>query len=210
MPSASSIAVSVASSSSVGSNNMSALPAPPPIGAAHGNRSRSSSTASNSGGMGVSGNRVPSGFGSNIPPPSPSMQPRHLNNASPVNLGQRSNLGPGFASGTPPPQQQLSGSRPSSSHQSKMAVHNPQPLRTSASASANVSRQNTPEDLYHNVLMPTLVRLEKLTSNTQAKAAYCTLAETIRRLEHEIPGIADVFSKELTLSVNKFYQAWRE
>ncbi|KAJ1831923.1 hypothetical protein LPJ73_008049, partial [Coemansia sp. RSA 2703] len=206
-PSTSSLAASVASSSSVTSSNMSALPAPPPIGAAHGNRSRSGSTASNASGIGgVSGNRVPSGYGSNIPPPSPSMQPRHLNNSSPVNMGQRSNLGPGFGSSTPPPV--YPNSRPSSSHQSKTPIHHPQPQR--ASPQVNGSRQSTPEDLYHNVLMPTLVRLEKLTSNTQAKAAYCTLAETIRRLEHEIPGIADVFSKELTLSVNKFYQTWRE
>ncbi|KAJ1828375.1 hypothetical protein LPJ56_001148 [Coemansia sp. RSA 2599] len=205
-PSTSSLAASATSSSSVASNNMSALPAPPPIGAAHGNRSRSGSTASNASGLGVAANRVPSGFASNIPPPSPSMQPRHLNNSSPVNATPRSNLGPGFSSNTPPPAH--SNSRPSSSHQSKIPVHYPQPQR--ASPSTNGSRQSTPEDLYHNVLMPTLVRLEKLTSNTQAKAAYCTLAETIRRLEHEIPGIADVFSKELTLSVNKFYQTWRE
>ncbi|KAJ1720439.1 hypothetical protein LPJ53_004929 [Coemansia erecta] len=206
-PSTSSLAASVASSSSVTSSNLSALPAPPPIGAAHGNRSRSGSTASNASGIGgVSGNRVPSGYGSNIPPPSPSMQPRHLNNPSPVNMGQRSNIGSGFGSSTPPPV--YPNSRPSSSHQSKTPIHHPQPQR--ASPQVNGSRQSTPEDLYHNVLMPTLVRLEKLTSNTQAKAAYCTLAETIRRLEHEIPGIADVFSKELTLSVNKFYQTWRE
>ncbi|KAJ2822262.1 hypothetical protein FBU31_004644, partial [Coemansia sp. 'formosensis'] len=218
-----------ASTSSLSSSNMSALPAPPPIGAGHGNRSRSGSTASNvsssggANGLGIgAGNRVPSGFGSNIPPPSPGLQPRHVNNASPVNIANpRSNLGPGFGSSTPPPQS--AGSRPSSSHQSsgspsssrlqqaKIAtpglLQNPQPQRAAPGANG---RQSSPEDLYHNVLMPTLVRLEKLTSNSQAKAAYCTLAETIRRLEHEIPGFADVFSKELTLSVNKFYQTWRE
>ncbi|KAJ1801487.1 hypothetical protein LPJ59_000248 [Coemansia sp. RSA 2399] len=211
---------------------MSALPTPPPIGAGNGNRSRSGSTASNSSGLGVisgggAGNRSHGNFGSNIPPPSPIMQQRHLSNSSPVNLpNARANLvAPGSngshgfgASSTPPPQG--SNSRPSSSHNkltnspssSRLKVgggggiHQPQPQRIVATG----SRQNTPEDLYHNVLMPTLVRLEKLTSNTQAKAAYGTLAETIRRLEHEIPGIADVFSKELTQSVNKFYQNWRE
>ncbi|KAJ2550314.1 hypothetical protein EV175_004119, partial [Coemansia sp. RSA 1933] len=220
---------------------MSALPTPPPIGAGNGNRSRSGSTASNSSGLGViSGGGAGAGaaagrghgnFGSNIPPPSPIMQQRHLSNSSPVNLANaRANLvAPGSsgshgfgASSTPPPQG--SNSRPSSSHnkltsspsssrlqqQTKISggsgIHQPQPQRIVAAG----SRQNTPEDLYHNVLMPTLVRLEKLTSNTQAKAAYCTLAETIRRLEHEIPGISDVFSKELTQSVNKFYQNWRE
>ncbi|KAJ1822740.1 hypothetical protein LPJ60_001919 [Coemansia sp. RSA 2675] len=213
------------SSSSASSSNMSALPAPPPIGAGLGNRSRSGSTASNvslggGNGMGIgAGNRVPSGFGSNIPPPSPALQQRHINNSSPVNISNpRSNLGPGFGSSTPPPSGGA-GSRPSSSHQSsgspsssrlqQAKVGNSGHLQQPQRAGAN-GRQNSPEDLYHNVLMPTLVRLEKLTSNTQAKAAYCTLAETIRRLEHEIPGFADVFSKELTLSVNKFYQTWRE
>ncbi|KAJ2879179.1 hypothetical protein H4R27_005449, partial [Coemansia aciculifera] len=226
-----------ASTSSISSSNMSALPAPPPIGSGHGNRSRSGSTASNvslSGGgnvnglgMGIgAGSRVPSGFGSNIPPPSPGLQQRHVNNSSPVNISNpRSNLGPGFGSSTPPPPGGA-GSRPSSSHQSSGSpsssrlqqakignpggtghLQHPQPQRAAPGANG---RQNSPEDLYHNVLMPTLVRLEKLTSNSQAKAAYCTLAETIRRLEHEIPGFADVFSKELTLSVNKFYQTWRE
>ncbi|KAJ2615476.1 hypothetical protein H4S08_001210 [Coemansia sp. RSA 1365] len=213
----------VASSSSLASSasNMSALPAPPLIGGgAGGNRSRSGSTASNaSGGLGINGSRVSSNYGSNIPPPSPGLQQRHVNNASPVNIpGQRSNLGPGLSTSTPPPPGIGSGnSRPSSAHrngspssrvqQAKAALHHPQPQRLAPSATG---RQNAPEDLYHNVLMPTLVRLEKLTSNTQAKAAYCTLAETIRRLEHEIPGIADVFSKELTSSVNKFYQSWRD
>ncbi|KAJ2337202.1 hypothetical protein GGI00_000393 [Coemansia sp. RSA 2681] len=224
-----------ASTSSISSSNMSALPAPPPIGAGLGNRSRSGSTASNvsvgggSNGLGMgigAGNRVPSGFGSNIPPPSPGLQQRHINNSSPVNISNaRSNLGPGFGSSTPPPPGGA-GSRPSSSHQSSGSpsssrlqqakigssggtghLQHPQPQRAAPGANG---RQNSPEDLYHNVLMPTLVRLEKLTSNSQAKAAYCTLAETIRRLEHEIPGFADVFSKELTLSVNKFYQTWRE
>ncbi|KAJ1726687.1 hypothetical protein LPJ61_005020, partial [Coemansia biformis] len=221
-------APSSSSLSSVGSSNMSALPAPPPIsgggGVGQGNRSRSGSTASNaSGGLGINGgSRVPSGYVSNIPPPSPSMQQRHVNNSSPINAPGRSNLGPGYNTSTPPPLPAAigAGSRPSSSHKStnspaasrlqpqqskgNLTPQPPQPQRVAA------ARQNTPEDLYHNVLMPTLVRLERLTSNTQAKAAYCTLAETIRRLEHEIPGIADVFSKELTLSVNKFYQTWRE
>ncbi|KAJ2897828.1 hypothetical protein IWW38_001594 [Coemansia aciculifera] len=225
-----------ASTSSISSSNMSALPAPPPIGAGLGNRSRSGSTASNvsvgggsngSNGLGMgigAGNRVPSGFGSNIPPPSPGLPQRHINNSSPVNISNaRSNLGPGFGSSTPPPPPGSAGSRPSSSHQSSGSpsssrmqqakvgngqLQHPQPQRAAPGASGRQS--SSPEDLYHNVLMPTLVRLEKLTSNTQAKAAYCTLAETIRRLEHEIPGFADVFSKELTLSVNKFYQTWRE
>ncbi|KAJ2522719.1 hypothetical protein H4217_000552 [Coemansia sp. RSA 1939] len=201
----SSTPVSAASSAS----NLSALPAPPPIGAGNGNRSRSGSTASNSSGLGVIGGggggaaagRAHGNFGSSIPPPSPIMQQRHLNNSSPVNImanGSRTNLGgPGG-----------SDSRPSSSH-NKLS-NSPSSSRLQQQQRAAGGRQNSPEDLYHNVLMPTLVRLEKLTSNTQAKAAYCTLAETIRRLEHEIPGIADVFSKELTLSVNKFYQNWRE
>ncbi|KAJ2797367.1 hypothetical protein H4R20_005213, partial [Coemansia guatemalensis] len=216
-------APSSSSLASSASNNMSALPAPPLIGGgAQGNRSRSGSTASNaSGGLGINGSRVPSGYASNIPPPSPGLQQRHINNASPVNIpGARSNLGPGLSASTPPPPGIAGGnSRPSSAHknnspsssrmqqQAKSALHHPQPQRL---ASPATGRQNAPEDLYHNVLMPTLVRLEKLTSNTQAKAAYCTLAETIRRLEHEIPGIADVFSKELTVSVNKFYQSWRD
>ncbi|KAJ1831642.1 hypothetical protein LPJ63_004136 [Coemansia sp. RSA 2711] len=200
--------------SSVGSGNMSALPAPPLIGGGaggSGNRSRSGSTASNaSGGLGINGGaRMSGGYGSGILPPSPSMQQRHLNNASPVNA--RSNLGPGFGASTPPPA--AGGSRPASASSPapprappKGALHHPQPQRLAPAA----SRQGSAEDLYHNVLMPTLVRLEKLTSNTQAKAAYCTLAETIRRLEHEIPGIADVFSKELAASVTKFYQTWRD
>ncbi|KAJ2161775.1 hypothetical protein GGF46_001194 [Coemansia sp. RSA 552] len=197
----------------------SALPAPPLIGG--GGRSRSGSTASSAsnggsgGGLGINngGSRVASGYASSIPPPSPSMQPRNVSSASPV-TNPRSLGGFGSAATPPPPQQ--SGSRPSSSHQSgspsrlqpptKPSLHHPQPQR----ASAGGRQSGQTEDLYHNVLMPTLVRLEKLTSNSQAKAAYCTLAETIRRLEHEIPGIADVFSKELTLSVNKFYQNWRE
>ncbi|KAJ2003115.1 hypothetical protein H4R26_003241 [Coemansia thaxteri] len=229
--SSTSMAATNTTMSSVSSSNLSALPAPPPIGSGHGNRSRSGSTASNAsasgGGLGLgmgAGNRVPSGFaGSGIPPPSPGMQQRHINNSSPVNAANaRSNLGPGFGSSTPPP---LPGSRPSSSHQSshspsssrmpqaKVGSGPQQASQRATPAGANSSsngRQSSPEDLYHNVLMPTLVRLEKLTSNSQAKAAYCTLAETIRRLEHEIPGFADVFSKELTLSVNKFYQTWRE
>ncbi|KAJ2778459.1 hypothetical protein H4R18_004586 [Coemansia javaensis] len=215
----------------------SALPAPPPISASGipGGRSRSGSTASNaSGGLGINGGSG-SSFVSSIPPPSPSMQPRHVNGGSPISVPGRSNhhLGAGYSAGTPPPPPPAalsgggggggggggSGSRPSSAHkssaspggarlqqqQSKASLQHPQPQRLQPGP-----RQNSPEDLYHNVLMPTLVRLERLTSNTQAKAAYCTLAETIRRLEHEIPGIADVFSKELTLSVNKFYQTWRE
>ncbi|KAJ2448541.1 hypothetical protein EV183_005385 [Coemansia sp. RSA 2336] len=206
----------MASSSSLSSTggSSSALPVPPLIGggASNGGRSRSGSTASNaSGGLGINGgSRVSSGYGSNIPPPSPSLQQRHINNASPI-MNARSNLGPPFGSSTPPP---ISGnaSRPSSAHKSsspsaarasKPAVHQPQPQRLAAG-----TRQA--EDLYHNVLMPTLVRLEKLTGNTQAKAAYCTLAETIRRLEHEIPGIADIFAKELSMSVNKFYQTWQQ
>ncbi|KAJ2766386.1 hypothetical protein IWQ57_004384, partial [Coemansia nantahalensis] len=99
---------------------------------------------------------------------------------------------------------------PSKSNLNPPAQPLPQRAAAAAAGGGGGGRQSTPEDLYHNVLMPTLVRLERLTSNTQAKAAYCTLAETIRRLEHEIPGIADVFAKELTLSVNKFYQTWRE
>ncbi|KAJ1865634.1 hypothetical protein LPJ78_002563 [Coemansia sp. RSA 989] len=205
----------MASSSSLSSagGSSSALPAPPLIGggAGNGGRSRSGSTASNaSGGLGINGGgRVSSGYGSGIPPPSPGLQQRHLSNASPI-MSARASLGPPF-SGTPPPPQPANGSRPSSAHKSsspaaaragKPALHQPQPQRLAPGA-----RQA--EDLYHNVLMPTLVRLEKLTSNTQAKAAYCTLAETIRRLEHEIPGIADIFAKELAVSVNKFYQTWQ-
>ncbi|KAJ2698067.1 hypothetical protein H4R19_005619, partial [Coemansia spiralis] len=218
-------------SSSMGSSNMSALPAPPLIGGGAGagsggpgGRSRSGSTASNaSGGLGLNsgggGSRVPSGYGSNIPPPSPSMQARHVNNSSPVSVPGRSNLGPSYGASTPPPPPPAigSGSRPSSAHKSTGSPAAASRLQQQQSKSnlgqpqrAAGGRQSTPEDLYHNVLMPTLVRLERLTSNTQAKAAYCTLAETIRRLEHEIPGIADVFAKELTLSVNKFYQTWRE
>ncbi|KAJ2355962.1 hypothetical protein GGF43_002372, partial [Coemansia sp. RSA 2618] len=175
----------------------SALPAPPPIsGGGGGNRSRSGSTASNaSGGLGINSSRM-SSFGSGIPPPpSPSLQQRHINSSSPVNP-RASNLGPGFGGSS------SSNSRPSSSHNSPSRVQKPQPQRMAPRQSSS-----SPEDLYHNVLMPTLVRLEKLTSNSQAKAAYCTLAETIRRLEHEIPGIADVFSKELTV---RFFRSNRQ
>ncbi|KAJ1962900.1 hypothetical protein GGI12_002369 [Dipsacomyces acuminosporus] len=214
-----------ASSSSINSSNTSALPAPPPITGGLGNRSRSGSTASTaSGGLGINGgSRVPSGFGSSIPPPSPTTQQRHLNNASPINIpGGKSNLGAGFSSNTPP-SAAGAGSRPSSSHQSsnspsssrlpqpsKLGGQPPQQSAQQRSVQSGSGRPHTREDLYHNVLMPTLVRLERLTSNQQAKAAYCTLAETIRRLEHEIPGFADVFSKELTGAVNNFYQTWRE
>lgn len=192
------------------STNMSALPTPPVIGGGGaGNRSRSGSTASNASNHRMSSSGA--GYGSNIPQPSPGMQPRHLHSSSPVNFANNPAARYAGSNGTPPPPAlpaHTPGSRPSSSHRS--STHSPankfqQQPRVGGGASG---RQSTPEDLYHNVVMPTLVQLEKKTSNTQAKAAYCTLAETIRRLEHEIPGFADVFAKELATSVNKFYQSW--
>ncbi|KAJ1919978.1 hypothetical protein H4219_001639 [Mycoemilia scoparia] len=72
--------------------------------------------------------------------------------------------------------------------------------RPSSSSSKDRSRSssfNKNEDLYHQLIMPTLVKLDQQTNVAAEKLGYCALAETIRSVEHKVPGLPERFIKEL-------------
>ncbi|KAJ1948714.1 hypothetical protein EC988_005064, partial [Linderina pennispora] len=207
--SASSSTTSTTSSSIVSAGgNTSALPAPPAISTG-GNRSRSGSTASNASGHhhALNGPRMQPSYGSSIPA-SPTTPQRHLNNASPINIPQ-------YGAGTPGAKPGM-GSRPTSAHQSGSPSRLQQPTKIGTTptqqqqwVAGNGVAQKSREDLYHRILMPMLCDMERLTNNSREKNGFCTLADTLRKLEHEMPGFTDVFTKELTVRVNKHYATRR-
>ncbi|KAJ1949685.1 hypothetical protein FBU59_001037 [Linderina macrospora] len=142
-------------------------------------------------------------YGSSIPP-SPTTPQRHLNNASPINIPQYGVGAPGAKPGM--------GSRPTSAHQSgspSRMQQQPTKMGSTPTQQQQWVGQKSREDLYHRVLMPMLCDLERMTSNSREKNGFCTLADTLRKLEHEMPGFTDVFTKELAVRVNKHYTTRR-
>ncbi|KAJ1678163.1 hypothetical protein EV182_004642, partial [Spiromyces aspiralis] len=82
---------------------------------------------------------------------------------------------------------------------------NGRPLSSAPPTSANKERPRSNsfknEDLYHQLIMPTLVKLDQQTNNASEKLGYCKLAEAIRAVEHKVPGLPERFIKEVFKSM---------